>query len=215
MVPFILVLGTLVWNLRSFILHRTELAREPFAVAEAIADSIDSTTSPIEDALDRFRARLERDGTAGALAAAVVVRGTTRSDGTACPDGQWCPPRVTVVWPTTPGEGTWPSGGTCAGGTNLPAVNAHFGQGVTVLPAEDEDPDGDGPLDPPPEREWLSRNMDDDEWWVVIDSCFDPGPGIQFSQLGGVGANVLSLPQLRRRTAWGSVHRLEDCNWCP
>lgn len=215
--PFVLILAVLVWNIRSFILVRTEIARESFAVAEAIADHPDGATSPIENALQAFRVRLEEDGTAGSLAAAVVVRGTTRHDGSACPAGGWCPPRVTVLWPTTPTAGTWPAGGTCAGASDLPAVNAHFGQNDAVLPGEAADPDGAGPLTPPSEDAWLSRNMDDDEWWVVIDICFNPGEDIRLdlSGLPWVGAFVLNVPELRRRAAWGSVHSLNDCDWCP
>ncbi len=214
MVPFILILGVVVWNVRSFIMDRTELVREPYIVAEAIASHVQGTTVPFENALGALRARLEQDGTSGSLAAAVVVRGTTRHDTTACPSGDWCPPRVIVVWPIVPGTAEWPTGGICAGGTSLPPVNAHFGANQVLLVNENADPDGDGPLTPPPEEDWPSRNMSDEEWWVVIDTCFHPG-GISFGPIGLAGGSAVALPELRRRVAWPSIHDLDDCDWCP
>lgn len=214
-VPFVLVLGVVIWNVRSFILHRTELVREPYTVAEAIADQTEGTTAPFENALGQLRARLAQAGTSGSLAAAVVVRGTDRSPGVACPPTDWCPPRVIVAWPTIPGAESWPSGGVCAGGSNLPALNAHFAANQVLLTDENADPDGAGPLPPPPEEDWPSRNMADTEWWVVIDTCFHPGSGIGFGQMGFVNPTALVLPELRRRVVWPSIHDLDDCEWCP
>lgn len=215
MVPFILLLGVVIWNVRSFIMQRTEFAREPYTVAEAIADQTDGTTAPFANALGTLRTRLEQEGTSGSLAALVVVRGTMRHDGTACPSGDWCPPFVAAVWPTVPGTGEWPAGGVCTGGTALPPINSHFNANQVLLINENADPDGDGPEPPPPEADWPSRNLSDTEWWVVIDTCFHPGTGIHLDEMGFAPGTTITLPELRRRVAWPSIHDLDDCEWCP
>ena len=121
---------------------------------------------------------------------------------------------VRRAWPADPVSGTWPANSTCAGGTNLPAVNSHFAQGVPLLVNENADPDGQGPLLPPPEDNWLSRNMADEEWWVIIDICYDPVPGGADIGFGTFVSYVLALPQLRQRVAWASVNRRAECQWC-
>ncbi len=209
LVPFVIALGLLVWNVRSFVAQRTELAREVYVIAEVIANHHDDLAAPFQNALGRLRARLERDGSSGALVAAVVGRGRQRHDGTACPETGWCPPMVLQTWPTNPNDATWPTDGTCRGGASLPAVNGHFGPGVPLLFNENADPDGDGPEPPPPEADWLSRDLTATEWWVVIDICFDPEPDEV-----DIFRWVLDLPQFRQRVAWPSFHPLDNCSWC-
>lgn len=220
LVPFVLVLLAAIWDVRSFIATRTELAREPYVVAEAIADQPEGA-SPMASALELLVNRLREGGnSSGVVSAAVVVRGNRRHDGSACATGAWCPPRVAVTWPAGPGtEGAWtPAGSTdpnpCAASA-LPAAGAHFGASARVLANEGVDPDGDGPTPPPGEASWVSRKMEAAEWWVVVDVCFDPGPGQFLMALPRLAANALDIPYtIRRRAAWRSIHDLPDCDWC-
>ena len=222
-VPFVLLVLAAVWDIREFVSHRTELAREMYVVAEAIADA-PGGAQPIESVLAQTQTRLEETNEAGVIRAAVVVRGTERPGGAACADGEWCLPRVTVVWPPAGAAdpaGTWSRSdddvNACAqNGVNaLPAPGQHFGSGGRVLPNEGADPDGGGPALPPTEDNWLSRNLRDTEWWVVVDTCVDPQPGLFIGRLTNLGEEMFDASfALRRRAAWGSVHDLADCDWC-
>ena len=219
-VPFILVLLAAVWDLREHIGYRTELAREMYVVAEAIADDPEGA-QPFELAVAQAEARLREFGASGVIRAAVVVRGTERPGGEACLDGEWCLPMVTATWPPAVENpvGTWSRSddNVCAtGGSNeLPAPAGHFASGQRVLPNEGADPDGDGSGVPPSEDAWISRNLRDTEWWVVVDTCVDPQPGLFIGHLANLGETMLDVSfALRRRAVWGSIHDLADCEWC-
>ena len=218
--PFVLVLLAAVWDLREYIGYRTELARELYVVAEAIADD-PSGSPPFELAIRQAEARLRENSSAGSINAAVVVRGTLRADASTCPEEGWCLPRVTIAWPPDVDDpaGTWSrdddSVCTQAETLLLPAAGSHFASEQRVLPNEGADIDGEDPGDPPPERGWISRNLSDTEWWVVVDTCVDPEPGLFIGRLSNMAARMLDTSfALRKRAVWGSIHDLADCDWC-
>ncbi len=218
MVPFILVLAAAVWDLRVFTAYRTDIAREIFVIAELIANGGDWTSdASVENVIEAAAARLgETSG--GVLHVAVVVRATTRHDGTACiDDNLWCAPMVRKAFY----DYDFPAGtGGCAAVPRvLPDEGDLFAADATVLTFEDADPDGPGPEVAPGVEEWVSRNMQPEEWWVVVDSCshFGEGPrsrliGRRFMNLGLAALNV--APVMERRSAWGSIDDLSDCVWC-
>ena len=88
--PFVLILSALLWDLRAYVSHRTDLAREVHVVAELIAAEADASplvpsTNPLTARfLDAFMDRFAAWG-AGSIDVAVVARGTTRRNGAACP----------------------------------------------------------------------------------------------------------------------------------
>ena len=214
MVPFVLVLTGLVWDLREYIGYRTDLAREVYALAELMANATDS--NPIATVIAQAATRFDQHG-AGSFSVAVVTRGTARGPTTACnDDAGWCLPRVALTWPAAAQDGLWGDmagtrGGQCAtpGGPALPARGEHFGAQQQVLP--NENPDG-----ATPPEDWISRNMRPGEWWVVVDSCLDPDRGLFAGTLDGLGVELFdpSVFVLRQRAAWGSVHELAECAWC-
>ena len=219
LVPFVLLLVATFWDLREFIGYRTDLAREMYIVSEAIAND-PAGTSPFEHALGQVKNRFEESSVSGAIRGAVVVRGTQRADGTACPDGAWCPPRVAAVWPGTadPSAGSWSRDGhtaCAAAGDAMPTVGTHFPADRTVLQGENRDPDGDGPLTATPASAWISRNISSDAWWVVVDICIEPKPGLFIGRLKNLSEPLMGTPFLwRRRIAWPSIHDRADCEWC-
>lgn len=222
LVPFVLILLAAIWDLRAFIAYRTELARELYVVAATISDDFEGA-SPLESVVAQAQAKFEPTSVSGSIHAAVVVRGVERDDGTPCPDGQWCPPAVTLAWPAVPADttGTWSRDGAaeCAGrtpGSVLPAAGASFGPTDTVLPNEGADPDGPGPETAPPANEWVSRNMTDREWWVVVDICLEPQPGLFIGRLVNYADRMLDTRSFawRRRAGWRSVHDFGNCAWC-
>ena len=227
MVPFVLVMMGLIWDLREYVSHRTELAREMYVVAEVIANDVGSSggDSPIETAVGRATDSLTGRG-AGRISVAVITRGNRRDAGASdahpdCADeANWCLPRVAHVWPPAPPHadadgGTWNDGGGCATfDPGLPNAGQHFAQDAPVLPNE-------VPADVTPrpaQEDWLSRNMRTQEWWVLVDTCFHSDGGL----FGGMllrGLRFFDIAQnafvMHRRAAWGSVHDYSDCNWCP
>ena len=211
-VPFVLALTALVWDLREFVGYRTDLAREMYTVAEVIANEPDADL--IEEVIAQAMARFE-PRSSGSIAVAVVTRGTERGSGTPCvDDAAWCSPRVAVAWPPTPLEGRWNDSAVCSapgppGVLTLPLPGQHFAADQRVLP--NENPDG-----AESQAEWISRNMRPTEWWVVVDSCFHPNPGVFTGRLVNLGVELFDVSQfvLRKRAAWGSVHDLVDCVWC-
>lgn len=220
LVPFVLVILAAVWDLREFIGYRTELAREMFVIAEAIADD-PVGGAPLQSVIAQVQQKYEPTSVSGSIHAAVVVRGTQRPDGSACPTGDWCQPMVTLAWPATAADlaGTWSRGGASqcnrAPGSVLPAARAHFGATDTVLPNEGADPDGPGPLPAPPPDQWISRNLSATEWWVVVDTCIEPQPGLFIGRLTNWAGDMLNTSfAWRRRAAWGSIHDRGDCEWC-
>ena len=156
--------------------------------------------------------RLERSS-AGGIRIAVVTQGTERGPGIPCPPGDWCEPMVSVRWPTPPDDWRVWQGG-CPTGTatalTLPPVSVHFGTGEAVLPNEDDGSAADT---------WLSRNLTDEDWWVVVDTCSQFGSGTRPGLIGGRFVNFL-LPILdagivmQRRAVWPSSRPLNECDWC-
>ena len=214
MVPFILALMAVVWDVREQLAFRTDIARQIHVAAAAAADSPESAGTPadpqpIAQSMAQLRALMESRSVSGSITAAVVTRGTVRSDGTACPDGEWCPPRATVRWPATATEGQWSASGTgCASaGTNdLPAVGQHFAADKAILPHEGKAGN---------ESAWISRNLGATEWWVVVDACVEPRPGTFSGRLANLPLRLFEdSVVLRRRIAWGSIHELALCAWC-
>lgn len=211
-VPFVLALTGLVWDLREFVGYRTDLAREMYSVAEVIANETDA--DPIEAVIEQAMERFERRSS-GSIAVAVVTRGTERGLGMPCVDDEaWCLPRVAVAWPPTPLEGRWNESDRCdapnpLGELTLPLPGQHFEADQRVLP--NENPDG-----AESQEDWISRNMRPTEWWVVVDSCFHPNPGLFAGRLVNLGVDLFDVSGfvLRKRAAWGSVHDLADCVWC-
>ena len=219
LVPFILVLTAAVWDLRVFTAYRTDVAREIFVVAELIASGGGwSGEESVENVIKEAAARMEKTS-AGVLHVAVVTRTTTRHDGTNCVnDDEWCAPFVAKAFYDYdfPNSGT----GDCQNfPRTLPDEGDLFAEDATVLPFEDADPDGGGPLAAPTVDEWVSRNMQPEEWWVVVDSCshFGEGPssrliGKRFMHMGLAWMDV--TPVMQKRSAWGSIDDLSDCGWC-
>ena len=211
-VPFVLALTGLVWDLREFVGYRTDLAREMYSVAEVIANETDA--DPIAAVIAQAMTRFERRSS-GSIAVAVVTRGTERGLGMPCVDDEaWCLPRVAVAWPPTPLEGRWNESDRCdapnpLGVLTLPLPGQHFEADQRVLP--NENPDG-----AESQEDWISRNMRPTEWWVVVDSCFHPNPGLFAGRLVNLGVDLFDVSGfvLRKRAAWGSVHDLADCVWC-
>ena len=121
-------------------------------------------------------------------------------------------------------------GGTAADGnlcattqSGMPAnAGTQFGRDDVVLPNEDGDPDGDGPESAPAASEWTSRNLDDDEWWAVVEVCthFAGGtstPGLFQGGMAGLAVETLDVSgsgAYPRRVAWGSLDAVADCTWC-
>ena len=218
LVPFVLVLTAAVWDLRVFAAHRTDVAREMFVIAELIAGGADwSSGTSVEHVIEAAAARLG-ETSAGVLHVALVTRGTSRHDGSACAnDGEWCGPVVGRTFY----DQAFPSGqGDCASVTrSLPDAGQAFAATATVLPNEDADPDGSGPLMAPAVDEWVSRNIRPQKWWVVVDSCshFGGGPlsrriGGRFTQMGLATLDV--SPVMVRRSVWSSIGDLSECGWC-
>ena len=221
-VPFVLALLAAVWDLRQFIAYRTDLAREMYVLAQAVADDAvggAGGAAPFEAAMAAAEQRFGPRSTSGVIHAVVVVRGQDRADGTTCPDGAWCPPMVQVAWPGTATNpaGTWPDGpdNPCAppAGTAFPAAGDHFAAGQRVLPDEGAPGTrGDAAL---AEKDWVSRNIGPQAWWVVVETCVEPPPGLFVGRLTGLSAPLLGTPYVwRRRAAWPSIHNRADCAWC-
>ena len=216
-VPFVFILLAAIWDLRQHIAFRTELAREMYAVAEAISDDR-LGVSPLESAAAAVEDRFGNRTDSGLVRVVVVGRGTQRPDGTACPDPGWCPPAVLVAWPATATDtaGTWAD----ADGNNacmppngtLPAAGVHFGAGERVLPYEGVAPGGGTP---PAEATWVSRNLSAREWWVVVDACIEPESGLFLGRFRTVYQAMLDTSFVwHRRAVWRSIHDRRDCDWC-
>ncbi|MDE0658794.1 MAG: hypothetical protein OXI79_04000 [Gammaproteobacteria bacterium] len=215
--PFVLVLVAAVWDLRQHIAFRTELAREMYAVAEAISDDRQGV-SPLESAVAAIETRFGDRSDSGLVRVVVAGRGTQRDDGTACPDPGWCPPVVLAAWPATATDtvGTWEAvagENACSpSATTFPAVGVHFPPGQAVLPHEGDAPDGGTP---PAEDTWVSRNMSAREWWVVLDTCIEPNPGLVMGRMRTVYRLMLDTSFVwHRRAVWRSIHERGDCEWC-
>ena len=106
--------------------------------------------------------------------------------------------------------------------SGMPAEGAQFGRDAVVLPNEDGDPDGDGPAPAPAPTAWVSRTLNSDEWWAVVEVCTHFGGGTSTPGLfeGAMWAGGLEQFDAtgsgawRRRIAWGAHESLDDCTWC-
>ena len=215
MTPLLLAVVGAIWDVREYTSYRIAMAREIFVVAQAIAGEADATAGPPPPAaIARFRERLELRSRAGRINVAVVVRGDVQHDGTPCVPGDWCAPRVLSVWPP-PGDplGTWSLDGApsdCDGASRLPAAGAYYLEDQPVLPHE-----GQIAGTPQPTPDWVSRNMDDEEWWVVVEACLDPAPGLFFRVLRSLSVGLVDTSfAFQRHAAWRSLHQRTDCTWC-
>ncbi len=218
LVPFILVLSAAIWDLRVFTAYRTDVARENYVIAELIANggtwtSDASVENVIEAAAERLGATSH-----GVLHVALVTRAAARHDGTACvDDSDWCAPMVTRAFY----DYAFPGGaGDCRNIARiLPDEGDRFDVNATVLPFEGADPDGAGPDPAPSVDQWVSRNIQPEEWWIVVDSCSHFGEGPRSRLIGGRFMNMALAtldvsPVMQRRSAWVAIDDLSECVWC-
>ena len=166
------------------------------------------------------------------------------SDGALCnPAAPTTPPfcEPEVLWELDADANTagtqravWNGGGRCGAGapwtvdTQLPAEGVQFPRGTSppncigqVLPNECADPDGDGPASAPAHSNWVSRTLNSEEWWTVVEICTHFGGGTSTPGLFGGGMSSFALNAfdasgafLLRRIAWGSIDDLNACTWC-
>lgn len=227
LIPLVLVVVGLVWDLREYVSHRTVLARQMFVAAEVIANQ-DCTPANcpgdavIASVVERAVEQLEDRG-AGTITVAVVARGDTQdpSDPTsdcldAGGDPEWCLPRVVSRWPPVPaapltGEWWWEGENRCLNRpADLPIEGDHFDPTQPALPNENT-----GNCGTPACSDWPSRNLGDLDWWVLIDTCLHARPGLFFGRFGGsIGVfggrdqTFFDVSQpafmFQRRSAWGS-----------
>ena len=254
--PFIVVLMAAIWDIRAYTAYRTDMAREIYAVAELLAtrgdDEWTTTTKKRSAATNIMAAVANRldDRSVGWVRAVVVTRlqdragppvvEATNSQGRDCdaavataddPDTAWDDTATPWCEPIVRAEialRTWGDQGACQNiQSRLPATGATFAADEMVLPYEDADPDGDGPLAAPTHDQWTSRSLTDAEWWVVVEVCShfgrdanpndnvdSPGlllPGIERIGLGGTFFDARLT--LYNRVAWGAIDRLDECNW--
>ena len=206
--PFVIVLLGVAWDLREYAAHRTELVREIYTVAHAVSNepTHEPDLEPPGAAVQALRTRFMRISDAGRISMAVVTRGT-HSGGQPCQDGQPCPPLVHSLWPAPSGVDRWSSGNAsrCDAEPALPGVGEHFGELETVLHNED----ALGSV-----ADWPSRNIRAEEWWVVVDVCMDPRPGLFYSSIVAPLRVFGASPAMVRRAAWPSFHVRDDCTWC-
>ena len=110
---------------------------------------------------------------------------------------------------------------------NPPTVDIYdttrrFAEEQQVLPNEDADPDGDGPAPAPAPSAWVSRTLNSDEWWAVVEVCTHFGggtstPGLFAGGMAGFAMDAFDAAgsgAWRRRVAWGAHETLDDCTWC-
>ncbi len=232
MAPLVLVFAAFIWDLRAYVSHRTDLAREAYVLAEVISDLAerdDAMTFVLErnstapTLLDAFVERLARRG-AGSLDIAIVVRDDEDRAGNPCavtPPPSPCPPLVAQRWPwpnpATDPDRLWSGpGGGAAGGDCAPAawdipVRAAF---LSSLPDEGDQFGSDRLMLPNEnassavEDQWFSRTIPSQQWWVVVDVCLHPGPGTFTGPLIAAGMNALDFGSFvtRVRAAWASIH---------
>ena len=106
--------------------------------------------------------------------------------------------------------------------TRMPAQGVQFARDAVVLPNEDADPDGPGPALAPDSTAMVSRTLNSDEWWAVVEICTHFGGGTSTPGLfaGGMAGFTMQAFDAagsgawRRRVAWGAHESLDDCTWC-
>ena len=211
MVPFVLALMGAIWDLRAYTSYQATLARERFVLAEAITTQV-AGTDPGGEALKAAGLRLGRIAVGGRIDAALVVRGTMRHDGSACVADAWCAPLVTKSWP---GAITWSDGtaSDCDIAADLPKDGDHFRADQEILPDDDGTARGAAAQ---PVSAWTSRQIEDNQWWVVLETCILPRPGVFFALLSALDTGMLDLSfAIRKRAAWPSAQEYPACDWCP
>lgn len=263
-IPFALILMAAIVDIRAFAMHRADIAREMYTVAEIVSGAGTWDAATAEQALRNTMLAAENrlDGnTAGWMRVVVVARPRDNpGDPTATPpvtaaparnsDGALCNPAAPatppfcepeVLWELDTDNNTagvqraeWNGGGDCGNvPSQLPAgagagqANAQFPRGTAppncagqVLPNECADPDGAGPAPAPAHSAWVSRTLNSDEWWAVVEICTHFGGGTSEVRLfeGAVAGFTMDAFSARavllRRVAWGSLDDLNDCTWC-
>ncbi len=253
--PFLVVLMAAIWDIRAYTAYRTDVAREIYAIADLLAATGDGDWDATEKSdaaqniVNAAAARLD-NSSVGWLRAVVITRlqddagppavEATNSEGRDCdaaaaatddPDTTWddtttpwCEPEVR--WQI--GRATWGDQGACANiASEMPAQGVAFAADEPVLPHEDADPDGNGPLPAPSADEWVSRSLQDDEWWVVVEVCSHFGrdanpndgvssPGLLLPGIERIGLGTAFFDArltLRSRAAWGALDALDECEW--
>lgn len=104
----------------------------------------------------------------------------------------------------------------------MPVEGNQFAREAVVLPNEDADPDGDGPEAAPASSDWISRNLESDAWWVVVEICTHFGggtstPGLFAGGMAGFAMEAFDASAAGarlQRVAWGALDPLDDCAWC-
>ena len=121
-------------------------------------------------------------------------------------------------------RGNDPTTNECVGiNSQLPAWNATpanrvFGPAQRALPREDLDPATGALLGS--HREWVSRSLVAEEWWVVVEICSHFGGGGARPVLLGGGIAAFGLRAMDvsltmyNRVAWGGQVPIGECNWC-
>lgn len=241
--PFVILLMAALWDIRAFTAFRTDIAREQYAVAELIAGGADwANENAVGNVVSAAMNRLARRS-AGTMRVAVVSRlrdqpgvPATNSAGQDCDtawdhDGAtstpdrlpWCEPMLLNEIRPNPDpnpsalSAMWHGGGDCAAVTSELPVNEGdaFGSSAPVLPQEGV-PNG-GTIEPT--SAWISRNLQPNEWWVVVEICTHFGQGDASVFTGGalvnLGLRTFGVPTtMRRRVAWGALETLGNCAWC-
>ena len=223
-IPFALVLMAAIMDLRGFAMHRSDIAREMYTIAEVVAGAGLWPAATAEAGLRKtMRAAVSRvsgctlaefdDGTrcgktAGWMRVVVIARPrddpgdpaatppvpatpARNSDGNLCnptASPPFCEPEVLMevdLDGTTAGiqRAEWNNGGdcgacgaTCPGssmptreGQQFPRGDVMTGAGA-VLPNEGGDPTQT-------HDDWVSRTLNPDEWWAVVEVCTHFGGG--------------------------------------
>ena len=222
-VPFVLALLAAVWDLRQFIAYRTDLAREMYVLAQAVADDAVGGTGG-QGAL--------RGGDGGGRAALRSPEHGGRHPRRRRGSRPGSRRRHDVPrWRVVPADGAGrlardrhESRGHMAGRAGQPV---HADRGATrSRPRATISRPGSaccrtrarrerGANAALAEKDWVSRNIGPQAWWVVVETCVEPPPGLFVGRLTGLSAPLLGTPYVwRRRAAWPSIHSRADCAWC-
>lgn len=206
-IPFVLVLMAAIWDIRTFVAYRTEVAREMYAVAQLFASGATWTDAGLRNAMQAAQDRLSPNG-AGWIRVVVVGRRTDTTpaggddengDGDFSNDvensaGDWCD-ATTPTWcdpmilrevrpnpdPTPTQPVRWRNAGRCGTvASQLPAWSANAANRVfsaTQMVLPRENVDPDTGGPLANHQQWVSRTLGGEEWWVVMEICSDFGGG--------------------------------------
>ena len=225
--PFLISLVAIVWDVRQHLLDRTKVVRQMDTIAQAVATEL--TNNPLQGTVDAVVNMFQSWTASGSVQIAVVVRGTERrgTPPVPCPANQWCPPRVLRVVPGAAGVQTAPRTWQSAGGngctdpsdpdnrTFLPALGNHFGATDLVMICEVGGAACGRSGVTLTEPNWVSRNMNAQQWWVVLDVCVEPVRGMFAGRFTNWTVDLFDgQSEERRRVVWPSLYELVDCDWC-